>query len=155
MQEVPDLSTINKDAIAAHLALVQRVRKKGALASIAAEKKEVTKHAAKESPTLYKVGDEVLVQVDSKKCNKVKGKGVTKPWCYTGKVVDCKTKINKYKVSTMVDSKEIVEWFSVTKLTSVTREQEKQRDKNTNGKCSVDTISPSVFSIHEVLPDPA
>ena len=138
MHEVPDFSKIKREAVSAHMSMIQRVRKKGALSSIKSEKKEVEKQASKEPPSLYEVGDEVLVQVENKKSNKVKGKGVTVPRCYTGKVVGCNTKINKYKVSTVVDSKELIQWYSVSKITSVTRAQEKIRQKNTDCEyCSI------------------
>ncbi len=121
-----DLAQVSKGAIESHITLTKEIRKIGALVSSAAEKKIVSKHASKTPPSVYQVGDELLVQFNkNKNCNKIKGKGVSAPRCYNGKVVERKLKTKKYKVSFEVEGKSTVEWFSVTELSSVTRLEEK------------------------------
>lgn len=101
------MSKISKDAVKVHLMLVKRTRKKGALASTTSEKQMVKKHASKHPPSIYRVNDEVLVQFDSnKKSNKVKAKGVSVPLSYSGKVIKCNIKSNRYKINVDVEARE-------------------------------------------------
>ena len=130
------LSQVSKDAIEAQLALAKEVRRKGAIASTASEEKMVIKHASKNPPSVYQIGDEVLVQYNKNKaCNKITGKGVSAPQSYKGEVTECKIKTNRYKLSIEVDGKCVSEWFSVSKMSSVTRAEEKKRKKNIDGEC--------------------
>ena len=62
----------------------------------------------------------MLVQIENKKCNKVKGKGVSVQLSDKGIVVDTNIPINKYKVKVEVEGKEIEEWLSVSKMSSIT-----------------------------------
>ena len=135
--------------------MVKKVRKKGAQASTIAAKRSIDRHAAKVPPAVYKVGDEVLVQAANKKWNKVKAKGVTVPRSYTGKVLEVNMKINKYKVSVDIDGTNEEQWVEVSKITSVTRGQEKKRVKNIairNSPVSVNTYHECLCtSIHACL----
>ena len=95
----------------------------------------VKRNLTKDPPRLYSAGQEVLVKLQSKKWNKVKGKGVSVPPSSLGKVVDVRPATNKYKVQVYVDGTCMEEWVSVSKITSLTRAEEKLRE--TNGKLHI------------------
>lgn len=130
---MPSMSDTSDERIKEHMALLETVRKKAALKSQKADEQAIARQSLKEAPSKYKVGDEVLVQFESKKCNKVKGKGVAVIPSFSGKVVDCNLELNKYKVMSEVDGKEVSEWISVSRMSSTTRAEEITRDKNVQG----------------------
>lgn len=130
--KLPNLTTIN-DSIREHMSVVRTIREKASLKSMKSAQQEVDRHAANNPPSMYSVGDKVLIQVDNKKSNKMKGKGISVKPCHPGIVVDCNTAINKYKVKADVEGKEFQEWVSVSKISSVTRAEESRRERNVDG----------------------
>ena len=96
--ELPSMSDVSDQRFKEHMALLESVRNKAALKSEKADEQAIARQALKESLSVYKAGDNVLVQFQSKKWNKVKGKGVTVIPSYLGQVVDSNLKTNKYKV---------------------------------------------------------
>ena len=111
--------------------LLCSTRDKAARKSNKSSEQMVKKHAAKNPPSVYRAGENVLVKLDSAKWNKVKGKGVSVPPSTVAKIVE--TKGNKYKVSLCLDDKERQEWIDVSKITSLTRAADKLRDKSEGG----------------------
>lgn len=112
--------------------LLVTVRHKAALKSAQADNQAIKRQASKEAPSVYKCGDKVLVKYERKK-GKIKAKGVGVVSSYQGEIVDCKVDTNRYKVKADVDGKEVVEWMCVSRLSSLTRAEEKARDKNVQG----------------------
>ena len=101
--ELPSMSDVSDKRFKEHMALLESVRNKAALKSQKADEQAIllarqplARQALKEPPSVYKAGDNVLVQFQSKKWNKVKGKGVTVIPSYLGQVVDSNLKTNKY-----------------------------------------------------------
>ena len=130
---MPNMTDLSEKHIKQHMELLCKIRRKAALKAHQVDEQMVQRQMAKEPPSIYKVGESVLVQFDSKKWNKVKGKGVAvNPSC-PGKVLACNLELNKYKIETHVDGKEVEEWMNVSKISSLTRAQEKMREKNEQG----------------------
>ena len=78
--------------------VANEIRNKAIEKSQKSAQQEVRIHSTKNPPTLFDVGDEVLVQAENKKANKVKGKGVSVGICVSGVVLESKVDLNKYKV---------------------------------------------------------
>lgn len=111
--------------------IAQETRHKAIVKSIKSEDQEIKIHSAKNPPTLFDLGDEVLVQLDNKKANKVKGKGVSVQSSVPCPVTEWKPDLNKYKVKVVdVQDKQCEQWVSVNKMTSMTRGDKKSRKKN-------------------------
>ena len=128
--EFPELTSAVTDGIKEHMSVVWTIREKAALKSQKVGQQMVASYVSKNTPSIYEVGDKVLVQVENRaKCNKIKGKGVSVQTSYPGIVVDCNSDINKYKVSVEVEGKKIVEWINVSKMSSMTRGEENRREK--------------------------
>ena len=105
-QHVVDGQMSSKSAeVKRHLDLFWKVRRAAAKKSNLVNKKTVRRHATKHPPSLYKVGETVLVQFQSKKWNKVKGKGVSVPKSTTATITKVNHKLNKYKVKADIDGK--------------------------------------------------
>ena len=93
------------------MSVIKKIREKAASSEVREVRPTGSPRAFR---TLYKIGDEVLVQIENKKCNTVKGKGVSVQLSHTGIVVDTNIHINKYKVKVDAEGKEVEEWLSVS-----------------------------------------
>ncbi len=78
--------------------LLTHIHDKASQKSMKADKQMIERHSVKNPPSIYTVGEEVLVKFTSKKWNKVRGKGISVPPSTVGKVVDVRPATNKYKV---------------------------------------------------------
>ena len=87
------------------MALLATIRNKAALGYLHVDEQTIRRQASKEAPSVYKMGDNVLVQFERKRWNKVKGKGVGVIQSYPGEVVDCNLVVNWYKVKAILDGK--------------------------------------------------
>ena len=94
-----------------------------------ADKQMIERHSVKNPPSIYTVGEDVLVKFTSKKWNKVRGKGISVPPSTVGKVVDVRPATNKYKVLVSVENQTKAEWVCVSSLSSLTRADDKMREK--------------------------
>ena len=56
-----------------------------------------------------------------------------------GTVVVCNKKLNRYKVAMQLEKKTEMKWISVSEILSLTRDEEKKREKNNggNGACLI------------------
>ena len=64
------------------------IREKAAKKSEKCDQQMIQRYASKNPPHIYSCGEDVLVKVDSRKWNKVKGKGISLPSSAIGKVID-------------------------------------------------------------------
>ena len=82
-------------------------------------------------PTQYKIGCEVLVRRFSAKSKKKNGKGLVRKMSRVveGTITDIKATSNQYKVRYLLNGKFEEKWYSVSDITSLTREEEKKRQR--------------------------
>ena len=120
-----------------HLDLFRKIRRAAANKSDCIDEKTIRRHAAKHPPSLYKAGETVLIQFQSKKWNK--GKGVSVPKATTATITKVNHKLNKYKVKAVIDinGQKAEEWLQVANISSLTRDEENKREKNVSGMKSV------------------
>ena len=112
-----------------HLKIAKFVREQAKLSSDKAEKKLVQTFAAKNPPSVYKVGESVLVKLHSSRSRK---KGMNKyTRVITGRIDKKNMKQGTYKVSYELSGKQLHGWFKVTELTSLTKSEEKSRKSMT------------------------
>lgn len=80
-------------------------------------------------PTQYKIGCEVLVRRFSAKSKKKHGKGLYRKMSRVikGTIANVKASSNQYKVRCLLNGKFEEKWYSVSDITSLTREDEKKR----------------------------
>lgn len=108
-----------------HLKIAKFVREQAKLSSDKAEKKLVQTFSAKNPPSVYKVGESVLVKLYSSRSRK---KGMNKyTRVITGRIDKRNMKQGTYKVSYELSGKHLHGWFKVTELTSLTKSEEKSR----------------------------
>ena len=114
----------SSDDITRHLELIKEVRALAKNTSNKADKKMVEASKAKALPVSeYKCGDKVIVRrFPSSSRRKSKQKRFV-----TGEIIQHSLNSSNYKVKYMLDGKLHEEWFNVTDLTSLTREEEKCR----------------------------
>lgn len=110
-----------------YLDMAQNIRRKAADKSNDANKRAIKRHRSKLPHSVYAIGDRVLVKVNKKKWNRVKGKGVGTKQSTLATVVATNAAYNRYKVQ--MDNSVNPCWVSVSALTSLTREQERKRMK--------------------------
>ena len=60
----------------------------------------------------------------------MKGKGVSVPKSTTATITKVSHKLNKYKVKADIDGQKAEEWLQVVNISSLTRDEEKNREKN-------------------------
>ena len=111
------------------VSLLSVIHEKAMKVSKRADELMVSRHATKNPPCVYSVGEEVLVKMKSKKWNKVKGKGLSVPPSSVGRVLETRPTTNQYKVVLRVDGQDKVEWISVSQISSLTRAEDKQRER--------------------------
>ena len=70
------------------------------------------------------------MKIKSKKWNKVKGKGLSVPPSSICTVLETQPTTNQYKVEMRVNKQDKVEWVSVSEISSLTRVEEKLREKS-------------------------
>jgi hypothetical protein len=82
-------------------------------------------------PTQYKIGCEVLVRRFSAKSKKKHGKGLFRKMSRVikGTITNVKASSNQYKVRCLLNGKFEEKWYSVSDITSLTREDEKKRQR--------------------------
>ena len=130
---LPSMSEVCEDRIKEHMQLLCNMRRKAALQAHKAAEQMVERQRVKDPPSMYNVGERVLLLVESKKWNKVRGKGVAvNPSC-EAEVLACNIKLDKYKVKCTIDGKEVSQWVHVSKILSLTRAEENMREKNVQG----------------------
>lgn len=84
---------------------------------------------AKHPPTQYKCGDSVIIRRFSSSAKRKSAKEKQQRFV-TGEILKHSTKSETYKVQYTVDGQKHEEWFSVSDLTSLTRQAEKDRHQN-------------------------
>ena len=127
--ELEEADTIVDVVLKQRAELLTVIHEKASEKSKKADKQMIERHSAKNPPSIYTVGEEVLVKLTSKKWNKVRGKGISLPPSTVGKVVEVRPATNKYKVLVSVEDKTKAEWVCVSSLTSLTRADDKMREK--------------------------
>ena len=113
----------------------------------------VLKENAANPPAQYKVGCEVLVRRFSAKSKKKQGKGLTRKLSRVvkGTVTHAKASRNQYKVRYQLNGKFEEKWFSVSDITSLTREDENKRQMTCTFFNSPLLISYQLFIIKFIL----
>ena len=124
-----------------HLEVAKFVREQARLFSDKAEKKLVQTFSAKNPPSVYKVGESVLVKVHSSKSRKVGMNKYAK--VITGRFEKRNSKQGTYKVSYQLSGKQVHRWFKVTDLTSLTKNEEKSRKSVTQKSSNQSTFTMS------------
>lgn len=84
---------------------------------------------AKNPPTQYKCGDSVIVRRFSSSTKRKSAKEKQQRFV-TGEILKHNSKSETYKVKYTVDGQKHEEWFSVSDLTSLTLQAEKDRHQN-------------------------
>ena len=138
------------DILKQRAALLTVIHEKAMSVSKRANELMVTKHAAKNPPCVYSTGEEVLVKLKSKKWNKVKGKGLAVPPSYKCKVLDSRPSTHQYKVLVHVDGQDKEEWVSVAQISSLTRAEDKLREKSDSG-IECDELYESQYGMHALI----
>ena len=112
------------------------VREQAKLSSDKAEKKLVQTFSAKNPPSVYKLGESVLVKLHSSRSRK---KGMNKyTQVISGRIDKKNMKKGTYKVSYQLSGKQLHGWFKVSELTSLTKSEEKSRKSMQRvKKCSI------------------
>ena len=123
-----DLTT-SSDDIKRHLQLIQEVRDRAKIISSKADQKMIRTSKAKNPPTQYKCGDSVIIRRFSSSAKRKSAKEKQQR-IVTGEILKHSSKSETYKVRYIIDEQNHEEWFSVSDLTSLTRQEEKDRHQN-------------------------
>ena len=106
----------------------------------------VARRLGMRAPTTYVVGDEVLVRLPRMKPGKRRKKQYRFIHSVRGKITDVDRTKYRYKVSLESDEAFQDQWFSVSDITSCTREEEALRHKTRSGSgkkfYSIESFSP-------------
>ena len=133
MKLVPTCSSAKnglRDAqIKQHLTIAKFVRAQAKLCSDKADKKMVKTFASKNPPSIYQVGEHVLVNLYGSKSRRKSLNKYTR--VITGRIENTNVKQGRYKVCYELSGKELHGWFKVTALTSLTKCAEKSKKSMT------------------------
>ena len=121
--------------ITKHLEIIQAVRSQAKSVSSKANRKMIHTFKAKNPPAQYKCGDDVIIRRFSSS-SKRKSARDKQQRIVTGRVVRHSNKSGNYKVNYTLDGKQHEEWISVSDLTSLTLQDEKDRHQHSpSNKC--------------------
>ena len=119
-----------------HLEQVRLLRSDARDAADRADSYMIARFLAKNPPSSYNVGDAVFIKVVNPKSGVSRGGNpLNRPLAWKGVIVDERKDIFRYKVKySDASNKTIVEWRSVNDITSITREEEFQRQSVARGQ---------------------
>ena len=115
----------SQEALTRHLEVTKKIRVAAHFASTKAAERSIRLSMKRRPPTVYDVGDDVLVRPASKKL-KALNKSLSVPSIAEGKVVMADKKQSRYKI--MLGTGEI-EWYTVSNITSCTVGEERKKHK--------------------------
>ena len=117
-------SVQSQKALKEHVEVTEKIRAAASFASGKAAEKSIRLSLKRRPPTVYHVGDDVLVR-PSKRW-KALNKSTSVPIIAEGKVVATDDENSRYHIALCTGE---TEWYAVTNINSLTVEEEKKRPK--------------------------
>ena len=128
----------SQEALAKHLELTEKIRVAAGYASAKAAEKSVHLSLKKRPPTVYSVGDDVIVHTAAKKWKQL-NKSISVPIIAEGQVVATDEKKLRYRIALGAGK---TEWYAVSNITSLTlQEEQKTRKKQHKAQGIVDHLN--------------
>ncbi|XP_041467528.1 uncharacterized protein LOC121417862 [Lytechinus variegatus] len=125
----------NEEDIRRHMEKLQDVRSKAEKNEKKSSTYMVKRNMRKNPPSSYEVGEKIFLRVREKKSGVTRGgKPLHKPLVYHGEIIDVDHENFHYKVKYFDSSSEFIDYVSVNNITSLTRAQEQEKQRQARGQ---------------------